>query len=64
MDVDVPVTCPNCRRKLTKKISWLKAHPKFDCACGTRISFRPEDIAAGARKAADIGKAIDKLFRK
>lgn len=63
MDIDIPITCPSCSRKLTKKLSSLKANTELACACGQRFKVDGKEFERAAAALKDLSKSLNKLGR-
>lgn len=59
---EIPISCPQCRKKVTKTIAWIKTHSELTCAgCGDVIHLKKDELLAGLKK---VEKSIDDLARK
>lgn len=45
-DIEIPIPCEQCRRKIPKRIGWIKTHHQLTCPCGTVIGLDTHQLAA------------------
>lgn len=44
-DVDIPIPCTNCNKKITKKVKELNRNPNIKCpSCGQEITINMKDF--------------------
>ncbi len=55
---DLP--CPNCGRKTTKTVGWVKRHSQFTCTCGTVVTLEKSSFLKGI---GDAERSIDRFKR-
>lgn len=62
----IPIPCPECSKKTTKTIAWIKSHAELTCSgCGAVIHLKKDELIAGLKKAeksiADLGRRLKGL---
>lgn len=60
--------CPDCGKKLSKSIGWLKTHDDLVCACGGIVSLKSKEVRGVILKAekelADFARDLIKTSKK
>ena len=41
---EIELPCGNCGRKTKKSIGWVKSNRSFNCSCGSRVEFDPNQF--------------------
>lgn len=63
----IDITCPTCRRKISKSVRQLKAEKNLTCRCGQVIDLAESDFARQIRDAekalANLGNTLGKLSK-
>lgn len=62
-DMTIPIQCPQCRRKIAKRLNELKAHRQFTCTCGASFHVANRDFEQAGRAIQDFEKSLAKLGR-
>ena len=61
---EIPIPCPECRKKATKTIAWIKAHSELTCAgCGAVIHLKKDELLSGLKKAEKSIADLDRAFK-
>ena len=61
----VSIDCPQCGHKLHKTLAWLKANPRFSCACGAAFDAHQvgDAITAAERSIEDLRKKASQTIK-
>lgn len=64
MDMEVPLTCPNCNAVLKMKLKELHPENGVTCACGARINFTGDDMRKAQAALDDLTRQLERLGAK
>lgn len=59
-DSEIGIPCSSCGNKTKKRVSWIKSHDRFTCACGNEVRFE----ASGLLTAIEDAKRIKDNFKR
>ena len=53
------ITCPECRRKMKKKLRELSPNKEISCSCGFTVNFTGDDLRSTQRSLNDLKRTLN-----
>lgn len=64
MDMEVPLTCPNCKETIKMKLKELHPGNSVTCACGAKINFTGDDMRKAQAALDNLTRQLERLGAK
>ena len=58
---EIPMTCPNCGKKIVRQVQWFKTNEEVTCECGTTIKIDSKELHEAVRAVDDLRKTLRRL---
>ena len=63
-DIDIPIDCPSCGRKIKKRLSQLGNGRSVLCLCGQRITVQGNGFSSLKRSIEQFDRSLKRLTKR
>lgn len=63
-DIDIPIDCPSCGRKIKKRLSQLGNGRSIHCSCGQRITVQGSGFSSFKRNLDQLDRTLKRFGKQ